>query len=146
MAPTLERAYSNSITSQWACLRRTRPRRKLQGWWTPQWRTPSAHCAGKGSGSTLQGMRLRRATSSQTTFNSVFPVPRSAVVTVTPVPQAIYPTGDLPAHLRLTNLKTPERVVSGKVLPLNRKSIGSSSNKRLGSWKRVVGVCAIYGQ
>lgn len=48
-------------------------------------------------------------------FNRVFPTPRSAVVTVTTVPQTIYPTGEFPVHLRLSNLKTPERDVSGKL-------------------------------
>lgn len=48
-------------------------------------------------------------------FNKVFPTPRSAVVTVTTVPQTIYPTGEFPVHLRLTNIKTPERDVSGKL-------------------------------
>lgn len=48
-------------------------------------------------------------------FHRVFPTPRSAVVTVTTVPQTIYPTGEFPVHLRLTNLKTPERDISGKL-------------------------------
>lgn len=48
-------------------------------------------------------------------FNRVFPTPRSAVVTAITVPQTIYPTGEFPVHLRLTNIKTPERDVSGKL-------------------------------
>lgn len=48
-------------------------------------------------------------------FNRVFPTPRSAVVTVTTVPQTIYTTGEFSVHLRLTNLKTPERDISGKL-------------------------------
>lgn len=48
-------------------------------------------------------------------ITKVFPTPRSAVVTVTTVPQTIYPTGKFPVHLRLTNIKTPERDVSGKL-------------------------------
>lgn len=51
----------------------------------------------------------------QINFHRVFPTPRSAVVTVTNIPQTIYPTGEFPVHLRLTNLKTPERDVSGKL-------------------------------
>ncbi len=48
-------------------------------------------------------------------FNMVFSTPRSAVITVTTVPQTIYPTGEFPVHLRLTNIKTPERDISGKL-------------------------------
>ena len=51
----------------------------------------------------------------QNSFHRVFPTPRSAVVTVTTVPQTIYPAGEFPVHLLLTNLKTPERDVSGKL-------------------------------
>lgn len=51
----------------------------------------------------------------QNSFHRTFPTPRSEVVTVTTVPQTIYPTGEFPVRLRLTNLKTPERDVSGNL-------------------------------
>lgn len=51
----------------------------------------------------------------QRSLHSVFPTPRSAVVTVATIPQTVYPTGEFPVHLRLTNLKTPERDISGKL-------------------------------
>lgn len=51
----------------------------------------------------------------QRSLHSVFPTPRSAVVTVATIPQIVYPTGEFPVHLRLTNLKTPERDISGKL-------------------------------
>ena len=51
----------------------------------------------------------------QNSLHRVFPTPRSEVITVTTVPQTIYPTGEFPVHVRLTNLKTPERDISGKL-------------------------------
>lgn len=48
-------------------------------------------------------------------LHKIFHTPRSAVVAVIKVPQTIYPTGEFPVHLRLTNIKTPERDVSGNL-------------------------------
>lgn len=48
-------------------------------------------------------------------FYRVFPTPSSAVVTLTTIPQLIYPTRKVPVHLRLTYPKTPAREVLGKL-------------------------------